>query len=153
MIKMQLLGLAALLLAASSPAHATDLTKGMECVVKKYGYAGSNAFSGSPMTAERGPSYLADKKFEGYVAASKDPKIASFAKGVGLIGRAWEKGQDFAPDVQQLDGKKFLRLEAAKKSGVRGTVAVLVNDATVVEFFSDSAIAKPDFDGIKACFK
>lgn len=134
-------------------ALATDLAKGMECVVKKYGYAGSNVFTGAPMTAEKGPAYVADPKFQGYVTASQDPKVASFAKGVGLIGRAWEKGQDFSPDVQKLDGKKFLRLEAAKKHGVKGTVAFLAADGTVVEFFAGSEIASPDFDGIKACFK
>jgi NLP protein GAF domain len=134
-------------------AHATDVKKGMECVVKKYGYAGSNVFSGDPMTATKGASYVADKKFEGYVTASKDPKVASFAKGTGLIGRAWEKGSDFAADVQKLDGKKFLRLEAAKKFGVKGTVAILAPDGSVVEFFSGSEIASPDIEGIKACFK
>lgn len=134
-------------------AHASDVTKSMECVVKKYGYAGSNVFSGDPMTASKGPSYVADKKFEGYVAASKDAKVASFKKGTGLIGRAWEKGSDFAPDVQKLDGTKFLRLDAAKKYGVKGTVAFLTQEGSVVEFFSASEITKPDIEGIKACFK
>lgn len=133
--------------------HATDVKKGMECVVKKYGYAGSNVFSGDPMTATKGPSYVVDKKFDAYVAASKDPKVASFKKGVGLIGRAWEKGSDFAPDVQKLDGSKFLRLAVAKKFGVKGTVAILTADGTVVEFFSGSEITSPDIAGIKACFQ
>lgn len=153
MTKTRMLSLATLLSFFPATAFATDLTQGMECVVRKYGYAGSNVFSGDPMTAAKGPSYVADQKFEGYVAASKDPKVASFAKGVGLIGRAWEKGQDFSPDVQKLDGKKFLRLEAAKKHGVKGTVAFLATDATVVEFFSGSEITAPDFEGMKACFK
>lgn len=153
MIKTKIISLVVLLSSFPSVAMATDLAKGMECVVKKYSYAGSNVFSGDPMTAEKGPSYVADKKFEGYVAASKDPKVASFAKGVGLIGRAWEKGQDFSPDVQKLDGKKFLRLDAAKKHGVKGTVAFLADNATVVEFFAGSEIVSPDYEGIKACFK
>ena len=133
--------------------HASDVTKGMECAVKKYGFAGSNMFSGDPMTATKGPSYVADKKFEGYVAASQDAKVASFRKGTGLIGRAWEKGSDFAPDVQKLDGTKFMRLEAAKKFGVKGTVAILLQPGSVVEFFSASELASPDVEGIKACFK
>jgi hypothetical protein len=132
--------------------QASDVTKGMECAVKKYGFAGSNVFSGDPMTATKGPSYVADKKFEGYVAASQDAKVASFKKGTGLIGRAWEKGSDFAPDVQKLDGAKFLRLEAAKKFGVKGSVAILLQ-GSVVEFFSAGEITSPDIEGIKACFK
>jgi hypothetical protein len=148
----KLLWLASLLMLPMT-VHASDVKHGMECVVKKYGYAGSNVFSGDPMTASKGPSFVADKKFEGYVAASKDAKIASFKKGTGLIGRAWEKGSDFAPDVQKLDGTKFLRLEAAKKFGVKGTVAILTQDGSVVEFFSASEIASPDIEGIKACFK
>lgn len=148
----KLLWLAAILVLPMT-AHASDVTKGMECVVKKYGYAGSNVFSGDPMTASTGPSYVADKKFEGYVAASKDAKVATFKKGTGLIGRAWEKGSDFAPDVQKLDGTKFLRLDAAKKFGVKGTVAFLTQEGSVVEFFSASEITKPDIEGIKACFK
>ncbi|MDD9946648.1 MAG: hypothetical protein OXU20_36720 [Myxococcales bacterium] len=134
-------------------AQATDVKKGMECAVKKFGFAGSNVFSGNPMTATKGPSYLADKKFAGYATASKDPKMASFPKGVGLIGRAWEKGSDFSPDVTKLDGSKFLRLQAAKKFGVKGTVAFLAPDGTVIEFFSGSEIKKPDIAGIKACFQ
>ena len=148
----KLLWLAAVLMLPMT-ARASDVSKGMECVVKKYGYAGSNVFSGDPMTASKGPSYVADKKFDGYVTASKDAKVASFKKGTGLIGRAWEKGSDFAADVQKLDGTKFLRLEAAKKFGVKGTVAILTKDGTVVEFFSASEIASPDIEGIKACFK
>ena len=140
-------------LALPITAHATDTKKAMQCVVKKFGYAGSNVFSGDPMTATKGASYVADPKFNGYVSASKDPKVASFPKGVGLIGRAWEKGSDFAPNVQKLDGSKFLRLEAAKKFGVKGTVAFLAADGTVIEFFSGSEITTPDIDGIKACFK
>jgi hypothetical protein len=151
-MKQKLFWLAAVLMLPAS-VYATDVKQGMQCVVKKFGYAGSNVFSGDPMTAAKGPSFVADKKFEGYVTASKDPKIASFKKGVGLIGRAWDKGSDFAPDVQKLDGSKFLRLEAAKKFGVKGTVAILAADGTVIEFFSGSEIAKPDIDGIKACFK
>ena len=145
--------LAALLCLVPAHAHADELTKGMECTVKKFGYAGSNVFSGDPMTASKGPSYVADKKFDGYVAASKDPKVASFPRGVGLIGRAWANGQDFSPNVQTLDGKKFLRLEVAKKHGVKGTVAFLASEGVVVEFFSGSEITSPDFEGIKACFK
>ena len=151
-MKQKLLWLAACLVLPMT-AHATDVKAGMQCVVKKFGYAGSNVFSGNPMTAAKGPSYVADAKFEGYVAASKDPKVASFTKGAGLIGRAWDKGSDFAPDVQKLDGTKFLRLEAAKKFGVKGTVAFLAADGNVIEFFSGSEIKAPDIDGIKACFK
>jgi hypothetical protein len=149
----KLLWLAAALAFSPITVHASDITQGMECAVKKYGYAGSNVFSGDPMTASKGPSYVADKKFEGYVAASKDAKVASFKRGVGLIGRAWEKGSDFAPDVQKLDGTKFLRLAAAKQFGVKGTVAILTPDGSVVEFFSANEIANPDIAGIKACFK
>jgi hypothetical protein len=145
--------LAALLCLMPAQAHAGDLMKGMECAVKKFGYAGSNVFSGDPMTAAKGPSYVADSKFEGYVSASKNPQVASFPKGVGLIGRAWANGQDFSPNVQKLDGKKFLRLDVAKKHGVKGTVAFLASEGVVVEFFSGSEVSQPDFEGIKACFQ
>jgi len=134
---------------------APDLEKGMQCAVKKYGFAGSNVFTGDPMTTTKGPSVVADPKYQGYVTASKDAKLASFPKGVGLIGRAWvsEAGYEFSPNVQDLDAKKFLRLSAAKTHGVKGTVALLVAKDTVVEFFSGDVLKSVDVEGIKACFK
>ncbi len=72
---------------------------------------------------------------------------------MGLIGRAWANGRDSSPNVQKLDGKESLRLEAAKKHSVRRTVAFLAADSSAVECFSGDDITAPDDGGIKACFE
>lgn len=48
-------------------------------------------------------------------------------------------------------GQQTVRLSQC--FGVKGTVAFLAADATVIEFFSDSEIKTLDIEGIKACFK
>ncbi len=140
-------------------AHAADsaaLEKGMKCAVEKYGLAGSNVFTGEPLTATKGPSFASKPEFSGYNEGSRDPKLASFPPGVGLIGRAWssETGTDFSKNVQELPGDKFLRLELAKKFGVRGTLGVRFDQySAVIEFYSDEAKSEWDVAGIKACFE
>lgn len=130
--------------------------KGMKCAVDKFELAGSNVFTGEPLTAAAGPSYAADPKFEGYNKGSQNPEVASFPSGVGLIGRAWasDSGTDFSPDVQQLPGDKFLRLGLAKEFGVRGTLGIRFEAySAVIEFYSSDVKSEWDIDGIKACFE
>ncbi len=79
--------------------------------------------------------------------------MASFESGVGLIGRARANGFDSTPNVQNLSAKKFLRLDLAKKHGVKGTVAVYVPKLdAVMEFYTGEERSDFDQEGILACF-
>ena len=140
---------------SSAEDSAAALEAGMKCAIEKYGLAGSNVFKGEPLTAVAGPSYAAESKFEGYNEGSRDPKLASFPPGVGLIGRAWSspKGVDSSEDVQKLPGDKFLRLELAKKFGVHGTLGVRFEQYdAVIEFYAASPKTDWNVEGIRACF-
>ncbi len=97
--------------------------------------------------------------FQGYTDGTKDAALASFESGVGLIGRAKESGSDSSPNVQELSGEDFLRLDLAQKHGVKGVYAIYVDrfDA-VFELYTGEE--RPDFeeeradfnDGILDCF-
>ena len=150
----QLLVSLLLCFSVSAAATETDLESSMTCVCEQYDFLGSNVFTGDPMTAVAGPWLAHDPSVQGYIDASQDPTVASFPVGVGLIGRAAasELGYDFSPNVQELPADKFLRLEAAKTHGIKGTVAILVAESTVVEFFTDQVLEEVDIEGIKSCF-
>eukprot|EP01083_Nonionella_stella_P038568 104893_1 len=129
------------------------MEKGMEDACAKFNFSGSNAFTGDPLTATKGPWFVKNPKCQGFCEGSKDASKASFAAGVGLLGRAKANGFDSCPNVQSLPGDKFLRLDLAKEYGVKGVCAVFVPkfDA-VIEFYTDQERSDFDKDGILACF-
>lgn len=152
--------LALVLGALGGSSFAEDATAGIEagmkCATEKFGLAGSNVFRGDPLTASAGPSYAREPKFEGYNAGSRNPKLASFPSGVGLIGRAWasDSGFDSSEDVQKLPGDKFLRLALAKQFGVHGTIGIRFEQYdAVIEFYADKPQKDWDVAGIKSCFE
>ena len=67
----------------------------------------------------------------------------TFAKGVGVPGRAWASGAvEFAPNVQDLPVDKYPRLELAKSCGIQGSAAVM-KDGVVIECGCTSPLSAP----------
>ena len=65
----------------------------------------------------------------------------TFAKGVGVPGRAWASGNvEFAANVQALPIDKYPRLELAKTCGIKGSAAVF-KDGVVLECGSSSELS------------
>ncbi len=91
--------------------------------------------------------------FQGYTDGTKDASVATFAEGVGLIGRAKETGFDFSSNVQELSAEKFLRRDLAERFLVKGACAVYVAEFdAVVEFYTGVEVSEFDKAGILACF-
>ncbi len=91
--------------------------------------------------------------FQEYTDGTKNASLASFAKEVGLIGRARESGFEVSSNVQKLSADQFLRLKLAQDSGVKGTAAVYVAKfEAVVEFYTGEERSDFDKEGILACF-
>ena len=106
-----------------------------------------------PLTAEGGISYAAAPEYEPYNLGSQDPAMASFPPNVGLIGRAYSLGMDSSPNVQNLPGDKFLRLDLAIATGAKGTLGLWFPQYdSVIEFWAAEENPVWDIDAIKACF-
>ena len=74
-----------------------------------------------------------EAKFEAGVGAWADAsKGFSFAKGTGQPGRVLESGgHEWCPNVQNLPGDKFPRLDIAKSTGIKTVFNVAVNGGLV----------------------
>lgn len=83
-----------------------------------------------------------DGKLLDFVRASKN---FSFPTGAGLPGRVWaSKSPEWDLDVSNLPKKKFLRVEHAKKAGIKAAIGVpiLTEDqfVAVLVFFADESL-------------